>query len=100
MIVQKEKEKESAANLNATKNIHKMITGAVAMMNKIATITAIQESKVERIDQFTYDAEVNIRNGKKEVEGIYDDVKGKRALIIKIFAILMFFSVIYVVFLL
>jgi syntaxin 5 len=70
------------------------------IFQRMSTIVSMQESKIERIDQDTADAEKNVKKGKKEITSIYEDVTSKRALIIKIFALIMAFSVIYVLFLL
>lgn len=99
-MITAQREKETNESLNSSKKINKMISEILSYMSKMSTIVAMQESKIERIDRVTCDSEVNISQGKKEVEQIYDNVKGKRAMILKIFAILIFFSVIYVVFLL
>ena len=66
----------------------------------MATIVSLQENKIERIDKDTEEAETNIGKGKKDVQSIYDRVSSNRALILKVFAILITFSVIYILFLL
>ncbi len=68
------------------------------MFKKMVTIVHSQETQIERIDRDTEESEANVKKGRNEIADLNEDVKKKRALILKVFAVLICFSVIYILF--
>lgn len=101
MIAQQlESERVTKDRLVKSQKINSMLADVVQSFQKMATIVSLQESKIERIDRDTETSETNIKKGKKEISDIYDSVSSKRKLIIKVFLVILVFTVIYVTFLL
>lgn len=94
-----EEEVESKERVKNARKINETLSEVMSAFQRMTTIVSMQEATIERIDQDTKKAESNVKKGKKEVEQIYDDVASKRALIIKVFATILVFSIIYILFL-
>lgn len=90
---------EVKERVKKARKINDMLGDIMTAFQRMTTIVSMQEAQIERIDQETRLAEGNIKKGKREVEKIYEDVAGKRSLIIKVFATIMVFSIIYILFL-
>lgn len=90
---------EVKERVKKARNINHMLGDVMSAFQRMTTMVTLQEAQIERIDQDTRTAETNIKKGRKEVEQIYDDVANKRALIIKVFATILVFSIIYILFL-
>ena len=90
---------ETKERVNQAKKMNEVMTDIMSAFQRMTAIVSMQENKIERIDQETRTAETNIKKGRKEVEQIYDSVAGKRSLIIKVFATILVFSIIYILFL-
>jgi len=60
----------------------------------------MHEVMIDRIDTNTDTSLHNIEKGRKELTKAYQNVSSNRGLMIRIFLILIFFAVIYIVFLL
>lgn len=93
-------EQESKQRVSKARKINDTLTEVMTAFQRMTALVSMQENRLESIDRDTRQSETNIRKGRKEVEGIYEDVSSKRSLIIKIFAIILVFSIIYVLFLL
>ena len=68
-------------------------------MNRLGQMTYSHSLMIDNIKlntDITYD---NVESGAKEIRYMVDDVKGNRALLIKIFLIIIFVSVVYILFL-
>ena len=68
------------------------------MFTKMATLVAEQGETVERIDADMDEAGLHARKGHSELLKYYRNISGERQLIIKVFAVLMIFISIFVVF--
>ena len=90
---------ETKDRVNQAKKMNEVMTDIMSAFQRMTAIVSMQENKIERIDQETRTAETNIKKGRKEVEQIYDSVASKRSLIIKVFATILVFSIIYILFL-
>ena len=90
---------ETKDRVNQAKKMNEVMTDIMSAFQRMTAIVSMQENKIERIYQETRTAETNIKKGRKEVEQIYDSVAGKRSLIIKVFATILVFSIIYILFL-
>lgn len=93
-------DQESKERVAKARKINDMLTDVMSAFQRMTAIVSMQENRLESIDRDTRQAETNIKKGRKEVESIYEDVSSKRSLIIKIFATILVFSIIYIVFLL
>lgn len=98
-LLRMEREKTQLDNdrLESVKNINKWVREVGSIFTKMTTIVKMQEGIVERIDHNSERTSINVDKGKKEIKSIYDDVSSNRMLILKVFAIIIVFSVFYVV---
>ena len=69
------------------------------MMKRIGEMVYGQGLMIESISRNTEIAYENVEKGSQEVKKILDNVKGNRKLLLKIFLIIIFASVIYILFL-
>ena len=67
------------------------------MMNRLSTMTYQHSMIIDNIGRNTDIAYDNVVAGEKEIKGILENVKGNRALLIKIFLIIIFVGVIYII---
>lgn len=93
-------EQEAKDRAKKARKINDTLTDIMSAFQKMTTIVSMQESRLESIDRDTRQAEKDVKQGRREVEQIYDDVGSKRRLILKVFAVIIVFSVIYIMFLL
>lgn len=84
--------------LESMKNINGLLKDISGIFTKMSTIVHMHEGMIERIDSEVEGTETNIKQGKKEIKKMYQDVSSNRKLILKVFAILIIFSIIYVLF--
>ena len=68
------------------------------MFSKIAHYVNEAQYMIERIDRNTDDTVLNVENGMKEVKVYHENAKSNRGLLLKIFFILVFSCVLYIVF--
>ena len=79
--------------------IEKTMSEISSMMNRLGQMTYSHSLMIDNIKlntDITYD---NVESGAKEIRYMVDDVKGNRALLIKIFLIIIVVSVVYILFL-
>jgi syntaxin 5 len=81
---------------NAVGDIESSIASIGQIYHKLGSLVAEQGEQVERIDDDIEQSLVNVNAGKSELEKYLKSVSGNRVLMMKLFAILMFFTVMFV----
>ena len=84
--------------LNAAQGIEKMMGEISGMTNRLSQMVYEHSLMIENISQNTDIALGNVERGSKEVKDILENVKGNRALLLRIFFIIIVVSVIYILF--
>ena len=84
--------------LNAAQGIEKMMGEISGMTNRLSQMVYEHSLMIENIGQNTDIALGNVERGSKEVKEILENVKGNRALLLRIFLIVIVVSVIYILF--
>ena len=98
-IQENKKENYYQSRLNNVQVIEKTMSEISSMMNRLGQMTHSHSLMIDNIKlntDITYD---NVESGAKEIRYMVDDVKGNRALLIKIFLIIIVVSVVYILFL-
>ena len=98
-IQENKKENYYQSRLNNVQIIEKTMSEISSMMNRLGQMTHSHSLMIDNIKlntDITYD---NVESGAKEIRYMVDDVKGNRALLIKIFLIIIVVSVVYILFL-
>ena len=98
-IQENKKENYYQSRLNNVQLIEKTMSEISSMMNRLGQMTHSHSLMIDNIKlntDITYD---NVESGAKEIRYMVDDVKGNRALLIKIFLIIIVVSVVYILFL-
>ena len=98
-IQENKKSKYYENRLLEVKAIEKTMSTVSNMMKRISEIIYGQGLMIDNISRNTDVAFENVEKGKQEVQKILDNVKSNRKLLIKIFLIIIFACVIYIVFL-
>ncbi|KAE8748058.1 hypothetical protein FOCC_FOCC005253 [Frankliniella occidentalis] len=80
-------------------NIESTVVELGGIFAQLATMVKEQEEMVERIDANVQDAELNVEAAHGEILRYFQSVTSNRWLMIKIFAVLIFFFIFFVVFL-
>ncbi|XP_076054932.1 syntaxin 5 [Oratosquilla oratoria] len=80
------------------KTIESTIVELGQMFSQLATMVKEQEELVERIDSNVDDAEMNVEAAHSELLKYFKSVSSNRMLMIKVFGVMIFFFVIFVVF--
>lgn len=83
---------------SAVQGIEKAMTELSSMFNRISQMIYRQGEMIERIDNETTISLDNINKTQDEVFKLKDDVKSNRALILKVFGIIIAFLVLYIIF--
>jgi len=84
--------------LNAAQGIEKMMGEISGMTKRLGQMVYEHSLLIENIDKNTDITLGNVERGAKEVRDIRDHVKGNRALLLRIFFIIIVISVIYILF--
>jgi hypothetical protein len=84
--------------LNAAQGIEKMMGEISGMTKRLGQMVYEHSLLIENIDKNTDITLGNVERGAKEVRDIRDHVKGNRALLLRIFFIIIVVSVIYILF--
>jgi hypothetical protein len=84
--------------LNEAQAIEKTMGEVSGMMNRLSQMVYNHTLMINNIDQNTDIALGNVERGAKEVKDIKDHVKGNRALLLRIFLIIIVVSVVYILF--
>ncbi|XP_022188689.1 syntaxin-5 [Nilaparvata lugens] len=80
-------------------NIESTIVELGGIFSQLAFMVKEQEEMVERIDANVQDAEMNVESAHNEILKYFQSVSSNRWLMIKIFAVLIFFFIFFVIFL-
>ena len=98
-IQEKKQNKYYESRLEEVKAIEKTMSTVSTMMKRIGEMVYGQGLMIDNISRNTDIAYDNVEKGSQEVKKILDNVKGNRKLLLKIFLIIIFASVIYILFL-
>jgi len=96
---QDETESYLSSRAEAMQNIESTIVELGSIFQQLATMVKEQEEVVQRIDSNVEDAEMNVEAAHTELLKYFKSVTSNRWLMIKVFALLIFFFVIFVIFL-
>ena len=98
-IQEKKQSKYYEGRLEEVKAIEKTMSTVSTMMKRIGEMIYGQGLMIDNISRNTDIAYDNVEKGSQEVKKMLDNVKGNRKLLLKIFLIIIFASVIYILFL-
>lgn len=98
-IQEKKQSKYYEGRLEEVKAIEKTMSTVSTMMKRIGEMVYGQGLMIDNISRNTDIAYDNVEKGSQEVKKMLDNVKGNRKLLLKIFLIIIFASVIYILFL-
>lgn len=98
-IQEKKQNKYYESRLEEVKAIEKTMNTVSTMMKRIGEMVYGQGLMIDNISRNTDIAYENVEKGSQEVKKMLDNVKGNRKLLLKIFLIIIFASVIYILFL-
>ena len=98
-IQEKKQSKYYESRLEEVKAIEKTMSTVSTMMKRIGEMIYGQGLMIDNISRNTDIAYDNVEKGSQEVKKMLDNVKGNRKLLLKIFLIIIFASVIYILFL-
>jgi t-SNARE complex subunit (syntaxin) len=98
-IQEKKQNKYYESRLEEVKAIEKTMSTVSTMMKRIGEMVYGQGLMIDNISRNTDIAYDNVEKGSQEVKKMLDNVKGNRKLLLKIFLIIIFASVIYILFL-
>jgi len=99
LLAQDETESYLSSRADAMQSIESTIVELGGIFQQLATMVKEQEEVVQRIDGNIEDAEMNVEAAHTELLKYFRSVASNRWLMIKVFALLIFFFVIFVVFL-
>jgi len=99
LLGQDETESYLQSRANAMQDIESTIVELGGIFQQLATMVKEQEEVVQRIDSNIEDSEMNVEAANVELLKYFRSVASNRWLMIKVFALLIFFFVIFVVFL-
>eukprot|EP00747_Dinoflagellata_sp_TGD_P186980 gnl/TRDRNA2_/TRDRNA2_44398_c0_seq1.p1 gnl/TRDRNA2_/TRDRNA2_44398_c0~~gnl/TRDRNA2_/TRDRNA2_44398_c0_seq1.p1 ORF type:complete len:290 (+),score=71.09 gnl/TRDRNA2_/TRDRNA2_44398_c0_seq1:63-932(+) len=83
----------------AVQSVQRTIGELATMFQKMAVMVTAQEEMIQRIDHDVDDTTTNIEQGQEHLLKYFHHISSNRALILKVFLILIFFVVFFVVFL-
>jgi len=78
------------------RSVETSVTKISEMFAKLSEIIASHDYEIERIDQNTKAALESFKEGEKNIEEFYNKVKNNKWLILKIFAVLLVFALIFI----
>jgi len=99
MFLLYEQESYLSSRAEAMQDIESTIVELGGIFQQLATMVKEQEEVVQRIDSNVEDAEMNVEAAHTELLKYFKSVTSNRWLMIKVFALLIFFFVIFVIFL-
>eukprot|EP01068_Selenidium_serpulae_P002244 Selendium_serpulae@DN2309_c0_g1_i1.p1 len=83
----------------AVESVQRAIAELAQIFQKVATMVTHQEEMVQRIDQETDRTAANISMGQSELLRYYNSISSNRMLILKVFGVVLFFILFFIVFL-
>jgi len=94
--VQREPQRDTASRLKDARAIEKAIVELGQTFSKMAGLVAAQGEVVVRIDDDMEMALEDVRKGHTEMENYLRIVRGNRAVIVKVFAVMIVFILVFV----
>lgn len=88
-----------SSRAEAVQNVQRTIGELAQMFSKMAVLVTAQEEMIQRIDDDVDQANVNLSQGQEHLLSYFKYISSNRSLIIKVFLILIFFVIFFVVFL-
>ena len=89
-----------ATENESIESIEKTLYDILSLFKRFGTIVSNHEALVERIDNNAEEALYDIEGAKQELREVYEDTSNNRALMLKIFFILVVFCTFYILFIL
>lgn len=96
--IQDKKNNYYQERLSGAQLIEKTMGELSNMMKRMSQMTYHHSLMIDNIEKNTDLALDNVEKGTNEIQKIYDDVKNNRKLLIKIFGIIIFTAVVYIIF--
>jgi len=88
-----------SSRAEAVQNVQRTIGELATMFQKMAVLVTAQEEMIQRIDDDVDQANLNLQHGQEHLLKYFQYISSNRGLIIKVFLILIFFVIFFVVFL-
>ncbi|RZF46652.1 hypothetical protein LSTR_LSTR014988 [Laodelphax striatellus] len=98
-LIMDETDQYLSSRAETMQNIESTIVELGGIFSQLAFMVKEQEEMVERIDANVQDAEMNVESAHNEILKYFQSVSSNRWLMIKIFAVLVFFFIFFVIFL-
>merc|ERR1711879_343243 len=89
----------SQDKLNAMKGVQKAINEIGQMFKKMSELIEMQDEQIMRIDHDIDETTGHLDTAEKDLYTYFKNISGNRALILKIFGIIIFFIIFFVMFL-
>jgi len=89
----RQQERQTAHRLNEAKHAEKSLAELVPVFGKMATLISQQSDVLEKVEDDVEAAMLDVNAGHSEITTLYSLKKGNRALIVKVFGLLIFFIV-------
>lgn len=83
----------------AVESVQKAIAELAQIFQKVATMVTQQEEMVQRIDQDVDSSARNMNQGQSELLRYYNSISSNRTLILKVFGVVLFFILFFIIFL-
>lgn len=88
-----------SSRAEAVQSVQRTIGELATMFTKMATMVTAQEEMIQRIDHDVDETLTNVEQGQEHLLKYFQHISSNRALILKVFAILIFFVIFFIVFL-
>jgi hypothetical protein len=89
----RQQERQSQQRLSEARQAEKSLATLGTLFGKMSTLISQQAEVVDKVEDDVEAALVDVSAGQQEIQTLYSIKKGNRALIIKVFAILIFFII-------
>lgn len=97
MIQAPQENRYQTARVDAVRQVESTVVELEQIFNQLATMVSEQGELVERIDANVEDTAVNMHAGHAQLIRYFNSIAGNRALILKVFGVLLFFLVLWTV---
>ena len=87
-----------SSRADAMRTIESALTELGGIFSQLATMVKEQEEMVTRIEDHTNNAALNVKLGYDEILKYFQSVTSNRLLVVKIFGVLIFFFLLFVIF--
>lgn len=88
-----------SSRAEAVQNVQRTIGELAQMFGKMATLVTAQEEMIQRIDHDMDETLTNVETGQDHLLKYFHHISSNRKLILKVFAIILFFVIFFIVFL-